>query len=595
MAPRLVHLVALLGSAILVSATETSSCARGQGACASGAQGGVRSETYLVQRQHELVKAKEGLSRRASALALLASTSAQGADAAATTRGFITETMNAGRALQVGFEAVRKAVPMFTEGKIAEGLDVLVGGLFDAVAWILPPNSTKSEDLAALRQTLRQGKEVLPGLVKKVAAEVKLFAKEGNVSSLVQSCMLAIDEYGPYVMQFLPSDVSVEVGRYLGAVEDALSGFGEALESYEAGDTSQAIVQIYTALRAAAAELLPEEWQSNENLTAVVGIIDSTMAGLSDTIVKIQQRFLQSGACWRVWEERERAHADQCPEEHHFDGLRWCFAEGTSPPTQIKNELGCLDAGSWMKRLVRGVRTKPCDTATLAQQWVVDHAAGQIKDTFGRCLRAKGDSLRLRTCDRTDKGWEYVQGAGQIQLEGKCLSAAEGGSLQLEACDEHAKGQQWTMSSESPAPVDVAISSSVDGVVQQEKARSIESGEGWRFWRRKSIAVAATCKADGDFPEQHGSWCYGACPAGTEGSRTKCRTKCEGEYPSSSPLLCGKSYSVLASAMKEMTSRTLKLKLTKEELSEATNLGGKLNVTISALVDLGRGFAHPKC
>merc|ERR1711860_250653 len=68
--------------------------------------------------------------------------------------------------------------------------------------------------------------------------------------------------------------------------------------------------------------------------------------------------------------------------------------------------------------------------------------------------------------------------------------------------------------------------------------------------KRSAKTVIPTCaKSAGT---QQGSWCYGECPAGTEAERTRCRTKCSGDFPAGTPWLCGKSNHALFMAVQEM-------------------------------------------
>merc|ERR1712151_971830 len=100
-------------------------------------------------------------------------------------------------------------------------------------------------------------------------------------------------------MQHLPEGVVVQVGRFLGAMEDQLAVFGQAMQTFSDGNITGAIQQLYFGVRSAAAELVPEEWLQNENFTKLVGAIDSTLGNLSRTVIMFQQQLLMSNTCWR--------------------------------------------------------------------------------------------------------------------------------------------------------------------------------------------------------------------------------------------------------------------------------------------------------
>merc|ERR1712150_82422 len=108
-------------------------------------------------------------------------------------------------------------------------------------------------------------------------------------------------------------------------------------------------------------------------------------------------------------------------------------------------------------------------------------------------------------------------------------------------------------------------------------------------------ALPARCAEGGDFPEKRGSWCYKACPFGTEVAGPRCKSSCMGSYPVDSSLMCGRTPGTIAAAIAEMTSRTLKAGLSVASLTESVDAAAAMGGTVSSLVDAGKGFAHPKC
>jgi len=572
-----VAVIVTFGAAPCAASTDQQdkTCTAGGHACIANVagKGVMQSETYLVQKRSELEKAKAALKKRASIAVVEAVADMDSAGVAAYVRGFLSDLLNAANALKVAVLAVRGAVPFFLTGEMSEGLGALTAGLFDAVVFILPTSVTQSTAFADLRQKAHHVAQVLPGIVGRVASGIKAFKQEGNISALVTSCLIVVEEFGPFAMQFLPDEVKVEVGKYLGAVEEVLSGFGSAIATYSAGNMSDAIVQMYSGLRSAIGELLPEEWSSNENFTSVVEVLDSTIGSLSSTVLLFQQKLLQSGACWKNWADRSRIRAKQCPDDHWFDGLHWCFAKGTSPPMQIRSAHGgCLDVGSW----IRGLQSRPCDLTNLKQQWFFDESSGRIKDAYGRCLGTSGSTVRVRTCkpdQEENQVWEYLTTSGLLQAKaGACLSVfPETGKAFAEQCNAATKNQQWSMASGL---------SLLDATTKR---------------KREAETVAATCDMSSEFTDQRGPWCYAACPEGMEPAGSRCRTECGGEYPAKSPLMCGKSYQMLGLSIQEMTAQTLKAGYTAASLADTVGVAGKLNFTINSLIDIGVGFTYPNC
>jgi len=111
--------------------------------------------------------------------------------------------------------------------------------------------------------------------------------------------------------------------------------------------------------------------------------------------------------------------------------------------------------------------------------------------------------------------------------------------------------------------------------------------------KRKRSGAAPSCREDSDYSTQKGSWCYKACPFGTQPFGTRCRSKCMGDYPLDSPLMCGKTPGTISAALMEMTTRVLRGLFTLASLHDSES--ASLDSTIGTLVDAGKGFAHPIC
>lgn len=539
----------------------------------------MQPETYLVQLQ-------AGLKQRASASTSGLYSATAGSEIAAYIRGQLADLLNAANAIKTGFQAVRIAVPMFSNGNIIDGLGTLTSGVMDAVMLLLPSNLTESEAFLNFQQILGNVQDMRPDLVATVTGGINAYKEGGDISVLLQACRSVFEQFGPLLMQFLPSGATVELARYFGAVEDALEAVEDGLEALAEGNTSEAILQVYSGLKTALTELVPDQWHSSEEFAKAVDILDISVGSLTGVVLQVQQQLLQSSACWKGYLDRERSRPTQCPANHWFDGLHWCFPKGSSPPSQIKNVNGfCMTSRSgWVR--IGTVQMSTCDRTSSQQQWFLDNTTGHIKNIKGHCLaaastRAEGSRVRLRACreGKPEQQWVSSKEEGSIKLKaGVCLYAAnyarQGGSLETYPCDSASKHQQWTMSSAEPTSL-------LDASVT---------------WKKPAKASIASCDKRSAFNEQRGPWCYKACPAGTDAKGTRCRTKCTGDFPADAALLCGKSYKKLGLAIQDVTARVLKTgNFMAKKFWGSLGEPGSLTHTIDSLTELGLGFMHPTC
>jgi len=439
----------------------TAACtAEDASACAdAGAQGGSRTVS-LVQVHRETERVQTELQRRALAgRAASGSGAAAAAEISAHIRNFLAAPANVGAALAAGVMAIQSSLPLFTAERpqLARGLTILGTKLFDAVSMIIPEETKQSQEFEDFEQVWGEMVQALPGTVEGLATGIQAFREEGDSSALVRVCNTVIKELAALVTRVLPQEVGAEVAKYIGALEDAVGGFDDAMEAFAAGNTTGAVAAVYSGIRLAAMGLLPEEAQRDESYAAVVGVLDTVFQDLSKTVLMYRQHLLQSKVCWKASTAREHRRPDQCPDHMRYDGRRWC----TSSP-------GGRDG--------------------------------------------------------------------------------------------------------SPSLLDASVA-----------------------WKRPSGSVAPRCAEDGDFSELRGSWCYKDCPYGLEASGSRCKSLCTGAYPIDSALMCGQSPGTVRAALLEMTIRTVRGFLTAKALIDESGPAGALDGTITTLVDVGAGFAHPQC
>lgn len=199
--------------------------------------------------------------------------------------------------------------------------------------------------------------------------------------------------------------------------------------------------------------------------------------------------------------------------------------------------------------------------------------------------------MLMRPCKHGSKNqeWAYDEIEGLISIKGGnvCLDAAQystdGGEVQTLSCNASIENQLWGMSAEN-ADADASDASPASALLDASISR-----------KKPSAAVPATCDMNRDFTEQRGAWCYKDCPFGEEAAGTRCKTACMGEFPAKSPLMCGRSGTLLAAAFQEMAARTLMAGVSIGTLVPSVGLAAGLQGTLNSLIEMGLGFAHPQC
>jgi len=459
-AARLAAALALVSIAVLRTAVASEDRPQAATMCAS--EDGASWCSSAESRAASFVQVSQDRARVSTELHRRAHKAASDSGAAASTqvsesiRGFLAVPANVGAALAAGVMAVRTSLPFFTgeRPQLAKGFTHLGTKLFDAVSMIIPEETKQSKEFEDLEQAWDEMVQALPATMESLATGITTFNAEGDISAFVGVCTSVIKELATLITSAVPGEVSTEVAKYMGALEDALDGFDEAMEAFAAGNTTAAAAAVYSGIRSAASGLLPEGLRDDETFKAVAGALDIVFEDLSRSVLTFQQHLLQSAVCWKDWVGRDRKRPDQCPSHTHYDGKHWCIHGSTG----------------------------------------------------------------------------------------------------------------------SPSLLDTSVT-----------------------WKRPRGAVAPSCVDDSDFSLLRGSWCYKDCSYGSEPSGTRCKSVCMGDYPVDSPLMCGKSPGTVRTALMEMTIRIIRAFFSIKEITEQSGSAGSLQGTIASLVDLGAGFAHPKC
>jgi hypothetical protein len=281
----------------------------------------VGQDVAFVQVRQDMAKVGAELFQRAT------SRSSSEVQAKLQVQSFKQDPQNIGAALATGVYAVSASMTLFTAEppQIAAGFIKLGSGLFDAVSLVLSDEAQNTTEFRIFENTWTETAQALPALVQGFERSVEAYKEDGDVSSLMLALCAALDTFGSAVSTALPKELAEEVVKYLGALEDALQGFDDAMEAYSEGSTATAVESVYQGIRLAADGLLPTTVQNKTAYVAVVGALDAVFKDLSATVLEYKQRSLQSGVCWRGFVERERTRPSSCPPKYQWDGEHWCY------------------------------------------------------------------------------------------------------------------------------------------------------------------------------------------------------------------------------------------------------------------------------
>jgi len=232
-------------------------------------------------------------------------------------------------ALSLGLGAVQKALPLFVASppQLMEGFVEIRSGLFDAVAMMISEDAKSHERFVSFRSTWNDTAKILPWMVGGLEQTMQAYREEGDVGSLMEILSETLDEFGNAVTAVLPSDLGHHVTELLAAMEEALGGFGEAMAAQAEGSTSMAIQRLYSGIRSATDNLLPEHIKSATAHVVVAGVLDAVFTDLSATVLEYQQLVSKSKVCWKEFVERERTRPSHCPTNYTWDGEHWCFQD----------------------------------------------------------------------------------------------------------------------------------------------------------------------------------------------------------------------------------------------------------------------------
>jgi hypothetical protein len=241
-------------------------------------------------------------------------------------KSFGVDPSNTAGAIQCGLQAIITSTAHFMAEtpRISDGIVELGLELFQCVVQLLTQEQT-NQKFIDFKQSWTATFEGIPGTVKKIEADIKLYISTGEPPPLIRAIGSIIHTASSIVTEFLPAETGTEVQKYLDAVSETFQVMGQSWDDFTEGQTAEGIESIYLGLRGIFDGLAPEAWKNNTIYTAVISSLDTILGKLSKHVLEYERHILESKVCWRAQKNRNRLIADVCPDGYVSGGDSYCY------------------------------------------------------------------------------------------------------------------------------------------------------------------------------------------------------------------------------------------------------------------------------
>jgi len=513
------------------------------------------------------------------------------------------------KALTAGVTAVARAMVFFTASppNTTAGIETLAKNLLISVHSLLPDVVQESGSEEQFQETWMSSFISLPAAVQSIRDDIAAFEEEGSIDNLLRAMNTIMLEASSVITKFLPEQTANYVDRFIGSIVDLVDGIGDGLEAFEQGDAVASVELIYRGVKAAADDLVPEDFKNDDTYRTMVEVLDGSIGSLSKHVLEFRKRVLESNVCWRGYADRPRQRPAVCDEGYTFDGEQWCIYRGVSPYTIQSRTSGRymnVKGGSKQDGANVIVWNNP---DSLHSQWnlrrkpdgnyTIENVHAQ---TFLYAEGAQlGANVALTDFPQAAAAWRLVSlgvpsmyniqnvASGlYLNLEGG--STSNGANVALWSNAEHADCMWRIRSAWGGAPFEL------------DEAGGAALLDASLRGKRPSGALPSRCNMANGFSEKRGSWCYGPCPQGYEIADSRCKVVCRGQFPAESPLVCAANPGALAVAISQMVTETFRqvlnvASMVQKMTEEGVAVAGGLVGTMEALIETGKSFAHPMC
>eukprot|EP00927_Polykrikos_kofoidii_P030890 TRINITY_DN26571_c0_g1_i1.p1 TRINITY_DN26571_c0_g1~~TRINITY_DN26571_c0_g1_i1.p1 ORF type:complete len:591 (+),score=70.19 TRINITY_DN26571_c0_g1_i1:105-1877(+) len=238
-------------------------------------------------------------------------------------RSLSTNPYKVAGVIREGIQAVLRATLHFVAvpPRIYEGIVQLCEDLLVCVSSLLPPEQIESATFRRFRKAIQGLRETAESII----SDIQRFIDEGSPPPLIRAIGGIIGQAAAIAVSFLPPQTSVEVSKYLNAVQEALETMGTSWDEFAKGNTVKGIEAVYWGLRSITDGLMPDSVKADGIYKAVIGTLDNIIGNLSKTVLSYERHIMESSVCWRFEKSRERERPTVCPTRYVWDGSAYCY------------------------------------------------------------------------------------------------------------------------------------------------------------------------------------------------------------------------------------------------------------------------------
>merc|ERR1719356_536867 len=78
--------------------------------------------------------------------------------------------------------------------------------------------------------------------------------------------------------------------------------------------------------------VLPEELRNDDTYTMVIGVLDTVIDKLTETVAEFQKQIVEGAVCWKGTQKRKKQRPNVCQDGFYWGGEAFCLPAPTKGP-----------------------------------------------------------------------------------------------------------------------------------------------------------------------------------------------------------------------------------------------------------------------
>jgi hypothetical protein len=498
------------------------------------------------------------------------------------------DASNVANVVRCGIQSILDSVTHFMASppRVLDGISELGTDLFSCVEKLLIADA----NFHTFKTQWVESFESILSAAQSIEDDINQYIKTGNPPPLVRAISSILGEAGSLVSNFLPSETGMELRKYLDAISEAFETLGSSWDDFAKGRTVEGIETIYLGLKGVTDYLIPDAWKNNTIYVAITATLDTVLGNLSQHVLEYERRIMESNVCWRAEESREWVRPEICAEGWAAGGDAYCYRS-----VQWITDDQWSTAGEGTVCRVNANDDSPDGQGTTC--------TGGCGPGSCPCVENLDACKALCTAQESCMGLEFRARDGRCEIWTRQIGFA--GTISGYEC----------LRKTTPTPATAALlqQRQADARERQlgatrQRMRETEAGQLDKSMQQKGGddrprrgAIPARCDKTSRFSEKQGHMCLSTCGNGFEpkSGSMKCISKCEGNFSSETPAMCGRDPGIITKAIIEMVTVVMNSAFQLSEniirMKEHGVDANSLSSTIQVFIDMGKPFANPIC